>query len=192
MRLQRVLGLTLAAGVVTLGSVGVLTYRLVEQGKATANGVPPGVRSPTQTEVGQAAADAVLQWVLPDLDGRSQTIAQWRGKVLVVNFWASWCAPCIEEMPAFSRLHERYASQGVQFVGIGMDESEPMQRFVQARPVSYPLLAATPEVSAAPALPMSGLPLTLVIDRDGRLEMSRLGRLDEARLEPVLRHLLAR
>ena len=192
MRLQLALGLALAAGAVTLGSVGILTWRMVEQGQATTDGVPPGMRSPVQAEVGQAAADAVLQWVLPDLDGRPQTIAQWRGKVLVVNFWASWCSPCIEEMPVFSRLHERYASQGVQFVGIGVDDTEKMQSFVQARPVSYPLLATTPEISATPALQMNGLPLTLVIDRAGRLEMSRLGRLDEARLEPVLQRLLAR
>lgn len=140
----------------------------------------------------QAAADALLTLTLPDLSGREQAFAQWRGKILVANFWASWCAPCLEEMPAFSRLHQRYAAQGVQFIGIGLDDAEKMRAFVAMTPVSYPLLVADPLGSAThPGLQVRGLPYTLVIDRNGRLASSRLGRLDEAILEATLQGLLA-
>ena len=123
--------------------------------------------------------------------GKPQAMAQWRGKVLVVNYWASWCAPCVEEMPAFSRLQEKYAARGVQFVGIGIDDAEKMQAFVRRTPVAYPLLVGDAAGSQTPALQVRGLPTTVVIDRDGRLEGSRLGRLDEATLEPILLRLMA-
>lgn len=193
MKPQHALSLAVAAAVLTLATVGWLAYRTLEPGRSPADGVPAGLISSQQLtpEEGQKAADAVMTLTLPDLEGRPQAISQWRGKVLVVNFWASWCAPCVEEMPAFSRLQGRFAAQGVQFVGIGIDEVDNMRTFVNSRPVTYPLLAATPAISEMPGVQVKGLPYTLVIGRDGRLEMSRLGRLDEARLEPVLRRLLA-
>ena len=183
--------LAVLAGVLTLATVGLLGYRLLVHRPAT-DGIPPGLISSPQltAEEGQLAADAIMKLTLPDLDGRQQAVAQWRGKVLVVNFWASWCAPCVEEMPAFSRLQSRYARQGVQFVGIGIDEVANMQTFVRTRPVAYPLLAATPAISQTPGLQVRGLPYTLLIGRDGRVEMSRLGRLDEAKIEPLLRRLV--
>lgn len=191
MKPQHALALAVVAGVLTLASIGFLGYRLLEQSRSVTDGVPAGLISSQQLtpEDAQAAADAVMRLTLPDLAGRQQAMAQWRGKVLVVNFWASWCAPCVEEMPAFARLQSDYAGQGVQFVGIGIDEVENMQSFVKTRPVTYPLLAATPAISDTPGLRIKGLPFTLVIARDGQLAMSRLGRLDEAKLEPTLRRL---
>ena len=193
MKPQHALSLAVAAAVLTLATVGWLAYRMLEPGRSPADGVPAGLISSQQLtpEEGQKAADAVMTLTLPDLEGRPQAISQWRGKVLVVNFWASWCAPCVEEMPAFSRLQGLFAAQGVQFVGIGIDEVDNMRTFVNSRPVTYPLLAATPAISEMPGVQVKGLPYTLVIGRDGRLETSRLGRLDEARLEPILRRLLA-
>lgn len=185
------LGLAIAAGVATLATIGWLGFRLIEENHLPAGHSPTGLISSQQLppEQGQAQADAIMALTLPDLDGRPQAIAQWRGKVLVVNFWASWCAPCVQEMPAFSRLQREFAAQGVQFVGIGIDEVANMRTFVKATPVAYPLLMADPAGGQTPAVQVKGLPYTLVIGRDGQLEGSRLGRLDEARLEPILRRL---
>jgi thiol-disulfide isomerase/thioredoxin len=107
----------------------------------------------------------------------------------VVNFWASWCKPCVDEMPALSRMNSHYASRGVQFVGIGVDAAEKLAAFVRTTPVSYPVLVASP-AAAMPGLQVKGLPYTVVIGRDGRIEMTRLGRIDEESLEPVLRRLI--
>ena len=191
MKLPYAVGGAVLAGVLTLATIGFLGYRLLEQSRSGADSVPTGLVSSQQLtpDEAQAAADAVMRLTLRDLAGQPQTMAQWRSKVLVVNFWASWCAPCVEEMPAFARLQDEYAGRGVQFVGIGIDEVENMQSFVKTRPVTYPLLAATPAISDTPGLRIKGLPFTLVIARDGQLAMSRLGRLDEAKLEPILRRL---
>jgi thiol-disulfide isomerase/thioredoxin len=191
--MKHALALTVAAGVATLATIGWLGFRLLEQSRLPASDLPPGLLSSAQMppEQGQAAVEAIMALTLPDLDGRPQALAQWRGKVLVVNYWASWCAPCVEEMPAFSRLQRRYAAQGVQFVGIGIDDVEKMRTFVQATPVAYPLLVGDPADTQKPGLQVKGLPYTLVIDRDGRLASSRLGRLNEATLEPILQRLAA-
>ena len=188
---QTALRVAIAAGIAALFTVGLLGYRVFNQAMQTPEVPPSGLLSSQQItpEEAQAAADAVFALTLPDLEGRPQAVSQWRGKVLVVNYWASWCNPCIDEMPSFSRMNSHYASWGVQFVGIGLDEVEKMQAFAKATPVSYPLLAAEP-FSKTPGLQVKGLPYTMVIGRDGRVDTTRLGRLDEAALEPVLRRLL--
>ncbi len=187
MKRQTALALALAAGGATLATIGWLGHRLLQPAPAP-GAMPPGLIAAAKMapEQGQAMVDAIMALTLPDLAGRPQAMAQWRGKVLVVNYWASWCAPCIEEMPAFSRLQEKFAARGVQFVGIGIDDVEKMQAFVSRTPVAYPLLVGDAAGSQTPALQVRGLPTTVVIDRDGRLEGSRLGRLDEATLEPIL------
>jgi len=192
MKRQTALVLALAAGVATLATIGWLGYRLLQPAQLP-GAIPPGLiaASKLPPEQGQATAEAIMALTLPDLAGKPQAMAQWRGKVLVVNYWASWCAPCVEEMPAFSRLQEKYAARGVQFVGIGIDDVEKMQAFVRRTPVAYPLLVGDAAGSQTPALQVRGLPTTIVIDRDGRLEGSRLGRLDEATLEPILLRLMA-
>ena len=189
--MRHALALTVAAGVATLATIGWLGYRLLEQTRLPAADLPPSLISsaPLSPEQGQATVEAIMALTLPDLGGRLQALAQWRGKVLVVNYWASWCAPCVEEMPAFSRLQRQYAAQGVQFVGIGLDEVEKMRIFVKATPVAYPLLVGDAADSQTPGLQVKGLPYTLVIGRDGRLASSRLGRLNEATLEPILQRL---
>lgn len=178
--------------VLTLVTVGFLGYRLyglsqqpspedlAQQARASRQVVP---------EAAQTGVDALLAMTLPDLDGRPWQLSQWRGKVLVLNYWASWCPPCIEEMPMFSRLHERYAAAGVQFVGIGMDETEKMQAFVRKSPVSYPLLVGGTSPRGNPGLTVRGLPYTVVLGRDGKVAFSRYGSVDEATLESQLRQL---
>ncbi|HNC52751.1 MAG TPA: TlpA disulfide reductase family protein [Accumulibacter sp.] len=190
MKRQYALAAAVVAGMATLASIGWLGYRLLERNRLP-GGIPPGLISSQQVQPDQTQADAVLRLTLPDLDGRPQALAQWRGKVLVVNYWASWCAPCVEEMPAFSRLQQQYATKGVQFIGIGVDEVENLRKFVRTTPVAYPLLVGDAAGTQAPDLQIKGLPYTLVIDRDGRIAGGRLGRFDEPTLDPILRRLVA-
>jgi thiol-disulfide isomerase/thioredoxin len=183
--------LALATGVATLLTAGVLGYRQLSRTGPESAGRPPGLISSQALtpEEAAAAVDAIFALNLPDLDGRPQPLAQWRGKVLVVNFWASWCKPCVDEMPALSRLNGHFAPLGVQFVGIGVDDAEKLAVFIRTTPVSYPVLVASP-AGMTPGLQVKGLPYTVVIGRDGRSAMTRLGRVDEGSLEPVLRRLI--
>ncbi len=191
MKEQTALRVAIAAGVASLLTVGLLGYRLLNHTSPESVGRPPGLIS-AQTltpEEAKVAVNAIFALNLPDLDGRPQPLAQWRGKVLVVNYWASWCKPCVDEMPALSRMNSHYAAWGVQFVGIGLDDAEKLAAFVRTTPVSYPVLVASP-AAATPGLQVKGLPYTVVIGRDGRIEMTRLGRIDEESLEPILRRLI--
>ncbi len=138
-------------------------------------------------------ADSVARLMaleLPDADGKPHALTQWRGKTLVVNFWATWCPPCREEMPAFSRLAEKHAGNGVQFVGIAIDSAAEVQKFRREVQVAYPLLIGSMDtIQVAGALGNSalGLPFTVIVDRDGRVIKSRLGTLSETELDAILR-----
>ncbi|MBL8472338.1 MAG: TlpA family protein disulfide reductase [Rhodocyclaceae bacterium] len=140
----------------------------------------------------RGALTELQQLRLPDAAGKERALAEWRGQLLVVNFWATWCPPCREEMPAFSRLQEKLRGDGVRFVGIAVDEADRVRAFAAAERVSYPLLVANFDVMKL----MSGLgnrgqalPYTLVLDKDGEIAASRLGVFPEAELEKLLRRL---
>lgn len=139
------------------------------------------------------AAAVLLAATLPDLDGKPQPLQQWRGKVLVVNFWATWCPPCLKEIPEFVRLQTRYGARGVQFVGLAVDESARVAAFVASHGMNYPVLIAEKEgltLARNAGNRLGGLPFTVVIDRHGRVARVELGVLDEAKLGPMLDALL--
>ena len=145
---------------------------------------------PTATTDGAA----ILGLVLPDADDRQQAMAQWRGKVLVVNFWATWCAPCREEMPQFVRMQSRDAGKGVQFVGIAVDDAAKVRDFAREIGLNYPSLIGgfgAIELSKSLGNQLSALPFTVVLDRDGRVALSHLGPLKSADLDHLLGRLLA-
>ena len=136
-----------------------------------------------------SAARQLLALTLPDSDGKAQALQQWQGKILVVNFWATWCPPCREDMPGFSRLQSQLEGNGVQFVGIGIDSASKINEFSKTTPVSYPLLVGSPglmEIMSLLGNEAGGLPFTVVFGRDGHQEQSRLGIWKEAELQALL------
>ena len=121
--------------------------------------------------------------------GRRQALSQWRGKILVINFWATWCAPCREEMPDFSRLQEKYSTRGVQFLGIAIEPSDKIAVFAARNKVSYPLLAGGQgaiELSRLLGNGVGGVPYTLVLGKKGEPLLSHTGRLPAADLDALL------
>jgi thiol-disulfide isomerase/thioredoxin len=135
---------------------------------------------------------AVLAMVLPDADGHEQPLAQWRGKVLVVNFWATWCAPCREEMPQFVATQARDAAKGVQFVGIAVDDVDKVRVFAREIGLNYPTLIGgygAIELSRTLGNDLAALPFTIVLDRQGRVVHTQLGPLKAARLDGLLAEL---
>ncbi len=113
---------------------------------------------------------------------------------MVVNFWATWCPPCREEIPYFSRLHTDYAAEGVQFVGIAADSAEAVRAFTARTPLAYPSLVGGPgiiELSTELGNDAAGLPFTLILDRNAEPVAIRTGRLPEAELENLLRRQLS-
>ncbi|WP_324780026.1 TlpA family protein disulfide reductase [Thiobacillus sedimenti] len=136
------------------------------------------------------AAMAMWQLAFPDLQGRAQPLSQWRGRVVVLNFWASWCAPCRDEIPDFVALRAQFEPHGVEFVGIAVDTAANVRQFLQQVSVSYPILigeGAAQELARQLGDTQGALPYTIVLDRDGKVVLSHLGRLPRATLEASLR-----
>jgi peroxiredoxin len=138
-------------------------------------------------------ADAILALSLPDTGGKTQPLAQWRGKVLVVNFWATWCDPCREEMPEFVKAQSELGSRGLQFVGIAVDQPEKVDRFARELNLNYPALIAgydTVELTRPLGNELAALPFTIIVDRQGRVVRAKMGRLKLDELQDIVAKLL--
>lgn len=131
----------------------------------------------------------------PDTEGKTQSLNQWQNKVSVINFWASWCQPCREEMPDLSAVYDKYASQGLVVLGISVENHEKMSAYADKTKVSYPLLAADMEgsdMSDNLGNYQGVLPYTVIIDASGKIVKSFAGSIDQAMLEAAILPLLAR
>jgi peroxiredoxin len=138
-------------------------------------------------------ADALLALSLPDTGGDRQSLSQWHGKVLVVNFWATWCEPCREEMPEFVRAQSEFGARGLQFVGIAIDKPDKVDRFAKELQLNYPALIGGYDVvdlTRDLGNPLSALPFTVVLDRSGRVVQTHLGPFKPKELRALIADLL--
>lgn len=130
---------------------------------------------------------------LPDMAGQPQPLEQWLGKVAVVNFWAPWCPPCRKEIPGFIQLQERLGAQGLQFVGVALDELDKVQAYVDETGINYPILLgdmAAVNLGQAAGNRLGGLPYTVIFDRQGKAVAALTGAVSEERLEALVKPLL--
>jgi thiol-disulfide isomerase/thioredoxin len=143
--------------------------------------------------VADVRSDAFWSATLPDLANRPQPMKQWLGKVAVVNFWAPWCPPCREEIPGFLRLQDRLGGQGLQMVGVALDEADKVQAYVDETGIGYPILLGgmqAVELGQAAGNRLGGLPYTVVFDRQGNAVATLVGGVTEDRLEALVKPLL--
>ncbi|WP_454692037.1 TlpA family protein disulfide reductase [Achromobacter aloeverae] len=126
----------------------------------------------------------------PGLDGGQHRVGEWLGQPVVVNFWATWCAPCVKEMPALDALGK--AHPNARFVGIGIDSADNIRKFLAKVPVSYPLLVAGPgaiDLMRGLGNAPGGLPFTVLLDKDGRISHKVLGPVKEDDISARLKSL---
>ncbi len=134
-----------------------------------------------------------LTFTLPDLKGQARQFEEWRGKVVLLNFWATWCPPCREEIPLFMQLQAKYATAGLQIVGIALDEREAVQDYRDGLLIDYPLLVGAQDVAALMSDygNLTGvLPYSVIIDRNGRVHSTKTGAYTHAELDALLQPLL--
>ena len=160
---------------------------------ALASGIYIGLmpqEQPAQTlSLSPETATQLFSTSLKDHEGKTRKFDQWRGQILVINFWASWCPPCREEMPYFSRLSSKYTANGVQFVGIALDSADNVALYSKSNPMSYPLLIAENEGSELTRKlgnSRLALPYTLILGRNAEPLLIRTGHLPEQELDTLL------
>ena len=149
------------------------------------HGVPTGTRGK-----GIAEQSLAPDFSLPDLSGQKLDLSSYRGKVVLLDFWATWCDPCREEIPQFVELQKRYGDQGLQIIGVSMDdEAEPVRDFYQRFKMNYPVVmgnAKTGELYGG----VLGLPIAFLIGRDGRITAKHIGATDISVFEREIATLL--
>jgi peroxiredoxin len=172
------------AAVAILAVSGGIAYRL-------------GSRVEPATPPGMVAADLLgtlrPEFSLPDVEGTPHSIGEWNGKVVVLNFWATWCPPCRKEIPEFVALQQRYGGRGLQFVGIALQRPEDVRSFMAEYGMNYPVLAGEMEVihlAERYGNRIGALPYTVIIDRGGRIAFLKPGPLPGPEAERVIQPLL--
>jgi len=139
------------------------------------------------------AGTTLLTLALPNVAGKNISLAQWRGQPLIVNFWATWCVPCREEMPEFVRMQREFGAKGLQFVGIAVDDADKVRQFAAEIGLNYPALIGgygAMELSRTLGNQLMALPFTVIVNRDGYIAHTQLGPLKSDQLREMVSKLI--
>jgi len=131
------------------------------------------------------------EWQLKDLDGKSVRLSDFKGKVVVLNFWATWCPPCRREIPSFVALQKRYGARGLVIVGVSLDENgaAPVKQFASKMGINYPVVMGDAKVTAEyGGIPV--VPTTFVIDKKGKIVATHDGDAEQSVFEAEIKPLL--
>lgn len=152
--------------------------------------VGPILLRSTGEEGGTGSGNAELRSVtFLDLNGKPRKLNEWQGRILICNFWATWCAPCREEIPLLMAARGKYASLGLEIVGIAIDNAPKVREFTASFNISYPVLLAEADgldLMRKLGNTAGGLPYTVVTDRQGHVLLRKLGAFHPGELDTVL------
>jgi thiol-disulfide isomerase/thioredoxin len=131
------------------------------------------------------------EFILADLAGAPRRVTEWDGKVLIINFWATWCPPCRKEIPMLVGLQEHYGRAGMQLIGVALDEPSSVQAYSKAMGINYPILIGdSGTIVNSYGNNLGALPYTVIIGRDSKIALVKLGELSREETEKAIRALL--
>ncbi|MBL9017462.1 MAG: TlpA family protein disulfide reductase [Myxococcales bacterium] len=177
-------------GLLLAGSVGVIIFLFVHLSSDPSKPISVGSKSASACTKGQR--DCLPDVTYTDTMGKAYTAADLAGKVVVVNFWATWCKPCQKEIPDFSKAYTKYKDKGLVMLGVMTDQPDKDQllNFQSDYDMAYPVIRANSDILVSYNYP-DALPTTYVFDRGGKQVFSHVGPLHVERLESILSPLLA-
>lgn len=170
------------------GAAGFWVARLMPQ---PVPAVPPAVAARQSTENLEGQPAPAVQ--LADSSGKLRTLKDWPGKWLLVNFWATWCAPCMHEIPALITAQARYEKAGLQVVGIAMDDPDAVRQLMDEKGFNYPSMVgdeAVQGIMESFGNTLGALPYSVLIAPDGVIRYLELGGVDEAKLDMLMQRFL--
>jgi len=141
------------------------------------------------TQINPAIGLQRIEFAAADLNGKMRNIKEWDGKIIFLNFWATWCPPCKKEIPAFIELQKTYGDQGLQIIGVAIDDEEAVREYVEKVGMNYPALVTQAEGTMLAKRYGNGvgvLPYTVIINRDGEISNTFQGELSKKRAEELL------
>ena len=165
---------------------GVLFYAAripVQAPDAAAPVVPPVVAEQSQQSVHPS-------FKLPDIEGSQHDFSEWSGKHRLLNFWATWCAPCRREIPLLKAFQDEYGNAGFQIIGIAVDFPEDVARYAESAEFNYPILVGQEDAMAiaeTSGVDLIGMPFTMIVAADGELLNSHMGEIHQQDLEHIVK-----
>ncbi len=173
--------LALGFGIVTHWPQNDRTSQATDQQQAQAADQSPMISQPRPA------------FTMPDLQGRQRNISEWDGKVLAVNFWATWCEPCKQEIPNFNTLQKQYGGKGFQFVGVALDDLDAVQDYLKTATIDYPVLVGEDEagkIASRYGDDEGVVPYTAFINRKGQIAFIQYGAMSPDLARQVIQSLL--
>ena len=152
-----------------------------------------GVRGLISAPMNQSSQTPLPEFSLPDLSGKQHSLSEWQGRVRVINFWATWCPPCLKEMPEFTALQSQYSDKGLQFLGIALDDPEPVKEFIATHKINYPILMGQDQgtkIAHDLGNLVDTVPFTVIVNKKGQIVKRQMGELTGEQLMEIVTPLL--
>jgi thiol-disulfide isomerase/thioredoxin len=130
---------------------------------------------------------------LQDLNGKTRNLSEWQGKIILINFWATWCSPCRKEIPELSRIQKEMGNNNLQIIGIAIDDADAVRDFMKHVEVNYPVLTGdehTPEWAEQLGNKLAALPFSVVLDQSGKQVDAHMGILDREKVMKMIKSIL--
>ncbi len=130
---------------------------------------------------------------LPDINGKQRDLTEWQGKIRIINFWATWCPPCLKEIPEFIKLQDKFKDKNVQFIGIAIDDKQAVEQYLQKNPVNYPMLIGGDKAIALSQQLgniVNAVPFSLIINQQGQIIHRHPGELSKEKIIEIITPLL--
>ncbi len=135
----------------------------------------------------------LADFTLADLEGKQHPISKWQDKIRIINFWATWCPPCLKEIPEFIKIQNEFADKGIQFIGIALDDKQSVQEYLTAHPVNYPILMAENQGTALSRQlgnVFNAVPFTLIVNRQQQIIYQQPGEISREKILEIIKPLL--